>query len=184
MPARKVALSHVLEAWQLGQERRSSAAPGGALVASKWLLLPSGGVLSYDSEECLQETGRTLPRASTSPDASEPQLGCPLPVSLGPGPTGYAPFLFSLFVQSQLLAHPPPGQGLKEALQSWEPAPKWECSQLDLKDIWGQVSRDASSHSLDSEVDFLSAVLYLCGEMCHLPPTQFTLFSCFVKNKK
>lgn len=25
--------------------------------------------------------------------------------------------------------------------------------------------------------------MYLCGEMCHLSPTQFTLFSCFVKNK-
>lgn len=97
------------------------------------------GVLSYYSEECLQGPGRTLPRASYLPRGIGTSAGCPLPVSLGPWPTGCAPSL-SFFVQSRLLAHPPPGQGLKEAspfcLGSLPRS--GSVPQLELKDIWGE----------------------------------------------
>jgi hypothetical protein len=47
-----------------------------------------------------------------------------------PWPLAYRmhPFLFFFFVQSQLLAHFPPGQGLKEASPSHfgDLSPKWE----------------------------------------------------------
>lgn len=127
----------MLEAWQLDQERWGSAAPGDALTAPKWLLLPSG-VLGCDSEESVQGTGRTLPRASYRPRGFWASAW--LSPACVPRPLAHrkCPLLFSFFVQSQLLAPPPPGQGLKEASPTCLGSlpQKQECPQLDLKDIW------------------------------------------------
>lgn len=177
---------HVPEAWQLGQEWRASVAPGGALAASDMIAVAFRGVFSCCSEECLQGTGRTLPRASFLPRGpwTSAWLSTPLPVSPGPWPAGCP--LPLLFVQYQLLAHPPPGQELKEAspFGLGSLAQSGSVPQLDLKDIWGEGYPGMPRLiAWALKLTFYKAVLYLCGEMCHLSPTQFTLFSCFVKNK-
>lgn len=129
----------MLEAWQFDQERRGSVAPGGALVASKMVAVAFWGSSATILRSVSKEQEGLCLEPPTSPEASEPQLGCPLPVSLGPWPTGCAPSL-SFFVQSRLLAHPPPGQGLKEASPfCFGSLPQsGSVPQLDLKDIWGE----------------------------------------------
>lgn len=77
-----------------------------------------------------------LPNA---PEASGPQLGCPLPVSLGPWPTGYAPPLLFLCTVSVACSSPSWARAERGFSYCLESLPqKWECPQLDLKDIWGE----------------------------------------------
>lgn len=143
------------------------------------------GVLSYYSEECLQGTGRTLLRASYLPRGIGTSAW--LSPACVPRPLAHRMCPLPLFLCTVSVACSPPSWARAERGLSFlfrEPAPKWECPPAGSEGYLGRgVSRDASPHSLGSEVDFLQAVLYLCGEMCHLSPTQFTLFSRFVKNK-
>lgn len=72
-PARKVALIHMLEAWQLDQERRGSVAPGGALAASKMVAVAFWGSSAAILRSVSKEQEGLCLEPPTSPEASEPQ---------------------------------------------------------------------------------------------------------------